>query len=110
MPGLRDNFKGNMMISTLLIFQYDNDFDEQKIAAIAEQARSKFEGFPELRSKAFTVSTEIRQAINFYVWEFADAARQFFNPDNIKMISGLYGTTPDISFLDVKVLVDNHRQ
>ncbi len=97
------------MISTLLTFQYTNDFDEQKITGIAEQARSKFENFPGLRSKAFTVSAERKQAINFYVWDSEEAANQFFNPDNINLISGLYGATPDISYLDVKVLVDNHK-
>lgn len=96
------------MISTLLIFQYTNDFDEHKITGIAEQARSKFENFPGLRSKAFTLSAERKQAVNFYVWASEEAANNFFSPDNIKMISGLYGATPDISFLDVKVLVDNH--
>jgi len=97
------------MISTLLTFQYDDTFNEEKITRIAEGARSKFEGMPGLRSKAFSCSVERKQAINFYVWESADSAKAFFTPDNIAMIAGIYGATPDICYLDVKVLVDNHK-
>jgi heme-degrading monooxygenase HmoA len=97
------------MISTLLTFQYEDSLDEEKITSIAESARSKFEGMPGLRSKAFTASLERNQAINFYVWETPDAAKAFFTPENIAMITGIYGTSPDICYLDIKVLVDNHK-
>lgn len=39
------------MIAVLIRFELGKAFDEQKVKAIAEQARGMFEGLPGLRSK-----------------------------------------------------------
>ena len=66
------------MIAVIVRFQYENEFNEAHLQQIADGARSKFQGMPGLRSKAFTVDAAKRQALNFYVWESEDAARKFF--------------------------------
>jgi len=71
-----------------------NDFDEQAVRKIAETARARFEGMPGLRSKAFTVNSEKREARNFYVWDSEDAAKAFFTD----------------ALLERVVLADQHRQ
>jgi len=61
------------LIGVSVIFQYDGDFDRARVVSIAENARGTFEGMPGLRSKVFTVDEARRRAMNFYVWDSADA-------------------------------------
>jgi hypothetical protein len=43
------------VIGVGVTFQYDEDFDRDRVVSIAENARQTFEGMPGLRSKVFTV-------------------------------------------------------
>jgi heme-degrading monooxygenase HmoA len=95
------------MIGVLIRFQYAQDFDEARIRKIASEARGKFLGMPGLRSKSFTVDAEKREAVNFYVWDSEAAAREFFAPEAIRRVAGLYGVQPTIQFLDLAALVEN---
>jgi hypothetical protein len=97
------------MIGVFVTFRYADNFDAQALRRIAEAARAKFEGMPGLRSKAFTVDEARREARNFYIWESPDAARAFFTQERLAQISGLYGVRPDVDFVEIAVLVDNHR-
>ena len=63
------------MIGVFVTFRYGDDFDEQRVRKIAQNARAKFEGMAGLRSKAFTINAAKREALNFYVWDSEDAAK-----------------------------------
>lgn len=95
------------MIGVLVRFRYDADFDEQRIRKVAEAAQGRFAGLPELRSKAFTVDSEQKEALNFYVWESKAAAQEFFTPELVERVTVLYGTRPTVQFADVAALVEN---
>jgi hypothetical protein len=95
------------MIGVSVIFQYAEDFDRLRVVSIAENARDTFEGMPGLRSKAFTVDNARRRAMNFYVWESADAAKSFFSEEMRERVTGLYGVEPTIDFVEIAQLVDN---
>ena len=95
------------MIGVSVTFQYDEDFDRDRVLSIAENARKTFEGMPGLRSKAFTVADARRRAMNFYVWESEDAARSFFSDELRQRVTGLYGVEPTIEFVQIAQLVDN---
>ena len=95
------------MIGVLVRFRYDADFDEQRIRNAAEAAQGRFVGLPGLRSKVFTVDSEHKEALNFYVWESQAAAQGFFTPELVERLTGLYGTRPTVQFADVAVLVEN---
>ena len=95
------------MIGVLVRFRYDADFDEQRIRNAAEAAQGRFVGLPGLRSKAFTVDPDQKEALNFYVWESKAAAQGFFTPELVERVTSLYGTRPTIQFADVAVLVEN---
>ncbi len=97
------------MLGVFVTFQYGDDFDEQALRKIAEAARPRFEGMPELRSKAFTLNSAKREAVNFYVWDSEDAARAFFADELRERIAGLYGMRPGIEFVQIATLVENHR-
>ena len=95
------------MIATFVTFRFGSDFNEGKIRKIAEGARAKFEGMPGLRSKAFTLRPEQREAVNFYVWESEAAAKAFFTDQLLEGVTGLYGVRPSVDFAELATLVDN---
>ena len=95
------------MIGVSVTFQYDGDFDHGRVVSIADRARQTFEGLPGLRSKVFTVDDARRRAVNFYVWESADAAESFFSEEMRERVTGLYGVAPTIDFVEIAQLVDN---
>jgi heme-degrading monooxygenase HmoA len=95
------------MIGVFVTFRYADNFDEQAVRKIAETARTKFEGMPGLRSKAFTVNSEKRQATNFYIWDSEDAANAFFTDALLESVTGLYGVRPSVEFVQIATLVEN---
>ena len=74
---------------------------------LAENSRGKFEGMPGLRSKLFSVSPELRQACNVYVWDDPEAPGKFFTRETRDRIAALYGAQPVIEYAEVCALVDN---
>ena len=95
------------MVGVFLTFRYGDDFDEQAVRKIAEAARAKFEGMPELRSKAFTVDTGKRVATNFYVWNSEEPAKAFFTDAHLARVADLYGVRPSVDFVQIAALVEN---
>ena len=97
------------MIGVFVTFRYGDNFDEQAVRKIAQAARTRFEGMPGLRSKAFTVNPGKREATNFYVWDSEEAARAFFTDALLESVTGLYGTRPSVQFVQIATLVENAR-
>lgn len=95
------------MIGVLVRLQFESEFSEARVRQIAANARSQFEHMPNLRSKVFTVDTDTREALNFYLWESEEAARAFFSPEFVEKVTGLYGAPPSVQFTQVAELVDN---
>ena len=95
------------MIAVLVHFRYESGFSETRVRQVAEAARAKFEGMPELRSKAFTIDPVNREALNFYVWESEEAAKAFFSQQLIDRVTELYGVRPTVQFVELAVLVEN---
>ena len=98
------------MIGVFVTFRYGDNFDERAVRKIAETARPRFEGMPGLRSKAFTVNSGKREAVNFYVWDSEDAAKAFFSDELLERITGLYGVRPTVEFVQIATLVENARE
>jgi len=97
------------MIGIFVTFRYGDNCDEQTVRKIAETARVRFEGMPGLRSKAFTLNSGKREAVNFYVWDSEDAAKAFFTDQLLERVAGLYGVRPSIDFVQIATLVENSR-
>jgi len=95
------------MIGVFVTFRYSDTYDEPAVRKIAETARAKFEAMPGLRSKAFTLNSETREARNFYVWNSEEAARAFFSEELLERVSGLYGARPAVEFVQIAALVEN---
>ena len=97
------------MIGVFVTFRYGDNFDERVVRNIAEAARARFEGMPGLRSKAFTLNSAKREAVNFYVWESEAAAKAFFTDELLQRVTGLYGVRPTVEFVPIAALVENGR-
>ena len=97
------------MFGVFVTFRYGDDFDEQRVRKIAQNARAKFEGMAGLRSKAFTINAAKREALNFYVWDSEDAARSFFTDALLAGVTSLYGVRPSVDFVQIAALVENAR-
>ena len=95
------------MIGVFVTFLFGDNFDERAVRKVAETARARFEGMPGLRSKAFTINPDKREAANFYVWDSDDAARAFFTDELLERITGLYGVRPAVEFVQIAALVEN---
>ena len=97
------------MIGVFVTFCYGENFDERAERKIAETARVRFEGMPGLHSKAFTLNSWKREAVNFYVWDSEEAAKAFFTDELLERIAGLYGVLPSVEFVQIAALVENIR-
>jgi len=95
------------MQGVIVEFQYGDDFDPARVAAIAHEARGRFEALPGLRQKTFTVDEGNRRALNVYLWDSDELARGFFDDELVERVTGLYGVRPNVSFVEVAELVDN---
>jgi heme-degrading monooxygenase HmoA len=97
------------MIGVIVTFRFGDNFDEQTLRKIAENARTRFERMPGLRSKAFTVNSAKREAMNFYMWDSEDAAKAFFTDQLLERVTDLYGVRPTVEFVQIAALVENTR-
>ncbi len=95
------------MIGVSVVFDYDGDFDRARVIEVAKNARKMFEGMPGLRFKFFTLDEKQNRAMNFYVWDSQEAAEAFFTEALRERVTGLYGVSPIISYVEISEFVDN---
>ena len=95
------------MIGVNVGFDYEGAFDRARVTGVAENARALFEGMPGLRYKFFTYDEAAGRATNFYVWDDRAAALEFFSDELRERVTGLYGVTPTIEFVEIAQIVDN---
>jgi hypothetical protein len=99
--------KEHAMIGVLVMFRYEENFDDEALRRIADSARAKFDGMPGLRSKAFTVNPAKREATNFYIWDQDNAAKDFFTDALLERVTAIYGVRPIVEFVEILALVEN---
>ncbi len=97
------------MIGVIVTFEFDGDLDRDRVIKVADEARAMFEGMSDLRFKFFTFDEKQQRATNFYVWESRDAADAFFSEALRERVTGLYGVSPRIDFVEIAQIVDNSR-
>ncbi len=95
------------MIGVIVTFEFDGDLDRDRVVNVAAEAHAVFEGMPDLRFKFFTFDEKQQRATNFYVWESRDAADAFFSEALRERVTGLYGVSPRIDFVEIAQIVDN---
>ncbi len=101
--------KGVAVIGVNVTFDYDGDFDVERVAGVADKARAMFDGMPGLRFKFFTFDEKHQRAVNFYVWDSREAADGFFTDELRERATGLYGVRPTIDYVQIAQIVDNSK-
>lgn len=86
------------MVEVLLVFLFGPEFDEARIRQVAEAAQGESSATPGLRSKELMIDAANRGAVHLYIWDSEDAAREFFTPDRVELITALYGVRPSVQF------------
>jgi heme-degrading monooxygenase HmoA len=99
--------KGAAVIGVNVTFEYNGDFDRDRVINVADQARAMFEGMPGLRFKLFTFDEKQQRATNLYVWESREAADAFFSEELRERVTVLYGASPSVEFVEIAQIVDN---
>ena len=99
--------KGATVIGVNVTFDYDGDFDRDRVLNVADKARAMFEGIAGLRVKFVTLNDMRQRATNFYVWDSREAAQGFFTDELREWVTGLYGVPPSIEFVEIAQIVDN---
>jgi heme-degrading monooxygenase HmoA len=89
------------MIGVSVVFDYEGDFDRSRVIEVAKNAHKMFEGMPGLPFKVFTLDEKQQRAMNFYVWDSREAAEAFFTEQLRERVTGLYGASPTVSFLEI---------
>ena len=97
------------MVGVTVTFNYDGDFDRARVIRVAGNARAMFEGMSGLHWKFFTYDEKEQVARNFYVWETRQDAERFFTAELRERVTGLYGVTPAIEYVEIAQIVDNTR-
>lgn len=87
-----------VMVEVLLTFRFGPEFDEARIRQVAEGAQAEPNGTPGLRSKELMIDATNQGAVHLYAWNSEAAAREFFTPDRIELITALYGVRPTVHF------------
>ncbi len=95
------------MIGVNVTFDFDGDFDRDRVIDVADKARAVFEGMSGLRFKFFTFDEKQQRATNFYVWASREAADAFFSEELRERVTGLYGVSRRIDFVEIAQIVDN---
>ena len=93
------------MITAFVTFRYGEDFSAAKVRRLAESARARFEGMPELAQNysAFLLSCGKRAMCTFGTT--LRAPRRFFTAENRDCIAALYGVQPIIEYAEVCAFV-----
>jgi len=94
------------MIAVIVSFRYGKDFSVAKVHQLAQTSRAKFETMAGLRLKLFSVSPELQEVRNIYVWDDPEAANRFFSPESRGRIAALCGAEPIIEYAEVCALVE----
>ena len=97
------------MIDVFMTIRFGGRFGEEVLREITETARARFEGMPELRSKAFTLGAADRRTIDFHIRDCDQAAKALFTDEPLEPIAGFYGMRPGMGFVPVAPLVENPR-
>lgn len=58
-------------------------------------------------SKQFCYDETIGDGHSVYLWESEEQAEEFFSPDFVEHFRRVFGVDPTITYLDIRLLLDN---
>jgi hypothetical protein len=95
------------MITAIVRFKLPASIDSAKAAELFRGSAPKYQGLAGLIRKYYLFDAESRTAGGCYLWESRESAERVYNSEWRKMIADRYGASPEISYFETPVVVDN---
>jgi hypothetical protein len=95
------------MITAVVRFKLPATMDAAKAAEVFQASASRYQGLAGLVRKYYLYDAENHTGGGCYLWESREAAERVYNAEWRKMITGRYGSPPEISYFQTPVIVDN---
>ena len=95
------------MIVAIVRFALPAPVSLEEAARMFESSAPKYQGLPGLVRKYYIRAEDGRSAGGVYLWESRAAAEAVYNGEWRERVAKLYGSQPQVEFLDCPVVVDN---
>jgi hypothetical protein len=95
------------MITAIVRFKLPATIDGAKAAELFKGSAPKYQGLDGLVRKYYLFDAESRTGGGCYLWESREAAERVYSAEWRKTITERYGSSPEISFFETPVIVDN---
>ena len=95
------------MITAIVQFGLPKPVSLEEAARMFESTAPRYQNLPGLVRKYYLRSEDGRTAGGVYLWESRAQAEQVYNSEWRERVSKLYGNTPQVTYFDTPVIVDN---
>ena len=95
------------MITTIVQFGLPKPVSLEKAAQMFESTAPRYQNLSGLVRKYYLRSEDGRTAGGVYLWESRAQAEKVYNAEWRERVSKLYGNTPQVTYFDTPVIVDN---
>lgn len=95
------------MIVAIVRFALPTPITLEEAARTFESSAPKYQNLPGLLRKYYIRAEDGRSAGGVYLWESRAAADAVYNGEWRERVAKLYGSQPQVEFLDCPVVVDN---
>ena len=95
------------MITAIVQFGLPKPVSLEEAAKMFESTAPRYQNLPGLVRKYYLRSEDGRTAGGVYLWESRAQAEQVYNAEWRERVSKLYGNTPQVTYFDTPVIVDN---
>ena len=95
------------MITAIVQFGLPKPVSLEEAARMFESTAPRYQNLPGLVRKYYLRSEDGRTAGGVYLWESRAQAEQVYNAEWRERVSKLYGNTPQVTYFDTPVIVDN---
>ncbi len=95
------------MITAIVQFQLGNDVTTDQAAAMFRDTAPRYLGMSALIRKYYIFDPATRKAGGCYLFESKAAAEDVFDAEWKSLVTAKYGSTPETTFFETPVVVDN---
>ncbi len=95
------------MITAIVQFGLPKPVSLEEAAKMFESTAPRYQNLPGLVRKYYLRSEDGRTAGGVYLWESRAQAETVYNAEWRERVSKLYGNTPQVTYFDTPVIVDN---
>ena len=95
------------MITVIVQFGLPQPVTLDEAARMFEQTAPRYQNLPGLVRKYYLRSEDGRTAGGVYLWETRAQAEKVYSGEWRERVAKLYGSSPQVSYFDTPVIVDN---